>query len=107
MPDFECCLNEVCESVISGVLGGSGTNSTLCSLAKAGVSFSDCSRRPQEFDDALIELFQPTGALVIEARILARFYRSQGSKYQRGDSLRFADEVERARQIFERNHNLS
>jgi len=55
----------------------------------------------QDFDDALVELFQPVGALVIEARILSRLYRSYGAKYKESDSLCFVDEVTRARLLLE------
>jgi hypothetical protein len=100
MPDFESCLSEACESAMFDVLSGSGKRSISWWLGQSGLGFSDCSRRPQEFDDALVELFQPMGALLIEARILSRFYRSQGARYQRGDSLSFADEVRKARRLF-------
>lgn len=101
MSDFESCLNEVCESVISEVLSASGKSSTSWWLGQSGVSFSDCSKRPQDFDDALVHLFQPMGAILIEARILMRFYRGRGASYRRGDSLNFAEEVEEARRLFE------
>lgn len=101
MPDFESCLNEACEAVMTEVLSTTGRNSTAWWLARTGVSFSDCSRRPQDFDDALVELFQPMGALLVETRILARFYRSQGARYERGDGLNFADEVNKARLLFD------
>ena len=101
MPDFDSRMKEACESVLSEVLCTSGKGSTAWWLARAGVSFSDCSKRPLEFDDALVELFQPMGALVIEGRILSRFYRTLGAAYDRGDSLCFADEVGKARLLFE------
>jgi len=102
MPDFESCLNEACESVMSEVLSASGKRSISWWLGQTGVSFSDCSRRPQDFDDALVHLFQPMGAILLEARILERFYRRQGECYRRGDSLNFAEEVEEAKRLFER-----
>ncbi len=105
MSDFESCLNEVCESVISEVLSASGKHSTSWWLGQSGVSFSDCSKRPQDFDDALVHLFQPMGAILIEARILMRFYRGRGACYRRGDSLNFAEEVEEARRLFEETRN--
>jgi hypothetical protein len=101
MPDFESRLTEACESVMSEVLSGNGKRSISWWLDRSGVSFSDCSRRPQDFDDTLVELFQPVGALLIEARILTRFYRELGARYQRSDELNFADEVTRARRLFE------
>lgn len=54
-----------------------------------------------DFDDALVELFQPMGALIIEAKILSRLYRSQRKKYQRTDDLSFVDEVRRARLLLD------
>jgi hypothetical protein len=105
MSDFDACLNEVCESVISEVLGARGYESASWWLARAGVSFSDCSRRPQEFDDALVELFQPMGALLIEDRILTRFYRRLGARYRSSNDLNFADEVTKARRSFEELEN--
>jgi hypothetical protein len=100
MPDFDESLNEVCRSVLSEALGASGRDTTSWWLARSDVNLSDCAARPQEFDDALVELFQPMGALVIEARILARFYRNLGARYERGLTLCFADEVQRAKELF-------
>ena len=80
MPDFEGALTEVCEAVLSEVLGAAGRDTTSWWLARSGTSLSDCARRPQEFDDALVEMFQPMGALVIEGRILGRFYRTMGGR---------------------------
>jgi hypothetical protein len=100
MRDFDDALTEVCRSVLLEVLGQRGGNSTSWWLAKSGVSMADCARKPQEFDDALVELFQPMGALILEARILSRFYRSQGARYERGDTLSFAEEVAEARRLF-------
>ena len=105
MSDFESCLNEVCESVMSEVLSARGKRSTSWWLSQTGVSFSDCSRRPQDFDDALVHLFQPMGAILIEARILGRFYRGRGACYRKGDSLNFAEEVEEAKRLFEGTRN--
>lgn len=85
---------------MSEVFSASGKCSTSWWLGQSGVSFSDCSRRPQDFDDALVHLFQPMGAILIEARILGRFYREIGACYRRGDGLNFADEVEKARQLW-------
>jgi hypothetical protein len=106
MPDFETCLTEVCESVLLKVLGANGKASTTWWLVKSGVTLSDCSRRPEEFDEALVELFQPIGALVIEARILTGFYGRLGARYVRGDSLSFADEVEKARSLYAQARRL-
>ena len=100
MPDFDDVLTEVCKSVLLEVLGGRGRSSASWWLAKSGVSMADCARKPQEFDDALVELFQPMGALVLEARILSRFYRSRGARYERGETLVFADEIAEARRLF-------
>ena len=101
MPDFDDSLNEVCRSVLAEALGASGRDTTSWWLARSEVSLSDCAESSQDFDDALVELFQPTGALVIEARILARFYRNLGARYERGLTLSFADEVQKAKELFE------
>ncbi|HEV2225557.1 MAG TPA: hypothetical protein VGR56_01985 [Nitrososphaerales archaeon] len=94
-------MNEVCESVISEVLGSGGGGSASRWFVRSGVGSTDCCRRPQEFDDALVDSFQPIGALLIETKILTRFYGNIGAKYQRGDSLSFADEIKKARLLFE------
>jgi hypothetical protein len=106
MPDFETFLTEACESVLLEVLGASGRVSTTWWLAKSGLPLSDCSWRPEEFDEALVEPFQPIGALVIEARILTGFYGRLGARYVRGDSLSFADEVEKARSLYAQARRL-
>lgn len=100
MQDFDDALTEVCKSVLLEVLGQRGENSTSWWLAKSGVNMADCASKPQEFDDALVELFQPMGALILEARILSRFYRNQGARYERGNTLVFADEIAEARRLF-------
>jgi hypothetical protein len=100
MPGFDESLTEICGSVLSEVLGESGRNTTSWWLARVDASLSDCARMPREFHDALVELFQPTGALVIETRILARLYRNLGARYERGTTLSFADEVQRAKKLF-------
>ena len=100
MQDFDDALTEVCRSVLLEVLGERGGHSTSWWLAKSGVSMADCAKKPQEFDDALVELFQPMGALILEARILSRFYRSRGARYERSDTLVFADEIVQARRLF-------
>ena len=87
------------------MLGESGMKSVAWWLGKSGVSFSDCSRMPRDFDDALVYLFQPMGAILINARILERFYREMGKCYRRGDSLNFAEEVEEAKRVFEKTRN--
>ena len=107
MPDFEDALNEVCQSVLSEVLGATGRDTTSWWLARSQVSLSDCARRPQEFDDALIEMFQAAGALVIEGRILGRFYRTIGEHYERGSDICFAEEVRKARKAFGRRPSLN
>ena len=101
MLDFDELLSEVCQSVLSEALGARGRDTTTWWLARSGVTLSDCARRPQEFDDALVDLFQRTGALVVEARILAKFFRNLGVKYERGQTLSFADEVQRAKELFD------
>ena len=101
MLDFDDTLTEVCRSVLLEILDERGRHSASWWLAKSGVSMADCARKPQEFDDALVELFQPMGALIIEAKILSRLYRSQGKRYQRTDDLSFVDEVRRARLLLD------
>jgi len=103
--DFDAQFSEVCESTMREMLGEGGMKSVAWWLGKSGVSFSDCSRRPQDFDDALVHLFQPMGAILIDARILERFYREMGKCYRRGDSLNFAEEVAEARRVFENTLN--
>ncbi|QQG48719.1 MAG: hypothetical protein HY247_08300 [archaeon] len=98
--EFDAQFSEVCESTMRETLGESGTKSVVWWLHQSGVSMKDSSLRPQDFDDALVDLFHPMGALVIETRILARFYRGQGAKYSRGGSLSFGDEVAKARRLF-------
>ena len=107
MPGFDDSLNEVCQSVLLEALGASGRNTTSWWLARSDVSLSDCARKPQEFDDALSELFQPTGALVIEGRILGRFYRTIGARYESGTELCFAEEVRKAKEAFGKRPSLN
>jgi hypothetical protein len=92
MQDFDSMLNRICESVLSEVFGG-------CSR----INSADCCRKPQEFDDALADILQRMGALLIETRILTRFYRSIGARYSRSDDLNFAEEVRKARIEFEKS----
>jgi hypothetical protein len=61
------------------------------------INSEDCCRKAQEFDDALVDVFQRMGALLIETRILTRFYKSIGTRYSRIDDLNFAEEIRRAR----------
>lgn len=105
MPDFDDSLNEVCWSVLSEALGTGGRDTASWWLARSNVSLSDCARRPQDFDDALVELLQPSGALVVEGRILARFYRRLGVRYERGLTLSFAGEVRRAKRLFKASNS--
>ena len=105
MPDFDESLTKVCGSVLSEVLGESGRDTTSWWLARADASLSDCARRPQEFHDALVELFQPMGAQVVETRILVRFYRNLGARYERGPTLSFADEVQKAKELFNKKNS--
>jgi hypothetical protein len=67
----------------------------------SGVNIADCCKDPQQFDDALVDVFQPMGALLIETKILVRFYRSIGAKYSRNVDLNFAEEIRKARLEFE------
>jgi hypothetical protein len=98
MQDFDSRLNRVSESVLSEALGEHGNSSRWPRIDPA-----DCCKEPQEFDDALVEVFQRMGALLIETKILTRFYRSIGAKYSRSDDLNFAEEIRKARIDFERS----
>jgi hypothetical protein len=102
MEDFDSRLSRICEFVLSEALGQSGWNPVTHSVSRFGISSADCSTKPWEFDDALVDLFQPIGALLIETRILTRFYRSIGARYSRSDDLNFSAEVEKARAQFEK-----
>jgi hypothetical protein len=86
--------------VISEVLGPCEEGRTSSQFRRLGISPADCCRKPQDFDDVLVDRFQPMGALLIETRILTRFYRSIGSRYSRGDDINFAEEVKKARREF-------
>jgi hypothetical protein len=97
MKDFDSILNRVCGSVLSEVFGKNGNL-----LGYWKINSTDCYKNPLEFDDALVDAFQWMGALLIENRILTRFYRKIGAKYSRSDDLNFAEEVRRARIEFER-----
>jgi hypothetical protein len=61
----------------------------------------------QEFDDAFADIFQRMGALLIETRILTRFYRSIGARYFRSDDLNFPEEVRKAGIEFEKSVVIS
>jgi hypothetical protein len=97
MQDFDSLLNRVSESVLTEVLGEHGNLPRWSRIDAA-----DCGRKPHEFDDALVDVFQRMGALLIETKILTRFYRSIGARYSRSDDLNFAEEVRKARIEFER-----
>ncbi len=99
--DFDALFQEACESTMREVLEESGMKSLSWWLDKSGVALSSSSLRPAEFDDALVDTFRPMGAIILETRILRRFYNELGAKYVSGDSLSFRDEVERARRLFE------
>jgi len=103
--DFDALFQETCESTMKEVLGENGMRSVSWWLDRWGVDLSSSSLRPEEFDDALVHLFQPMGAILIEARILGRFYRAQGASYRKGDSLNFAKEIEEARRLFDGTQN--
>jgi hypothetical protein len=99
MLDFDSCLDRICESVLSEVFGRSLSRSPYLNVA-------DCCRKPQEFDDALVDMFQPMGALLIETKILTRFYKSVGAKYSRSNDLNFAKEIGRARLVFAKGNGV-
>ena len=98
MQDFDSRLNRVSQSVLSEALGDYGNPPGWPRIRAV-----DCCKKPQEFDDALVDVFQRMGALLIETRILTRFYRSIGSRYSRNDDLNFAEEIRRARIEFEKS----
>lgn len=98
MQDFDSRLNRICESVLSEIHGENGNL-----LGSSRIDSADCSKEPQEFDDSLADIFQRMGALLIETKILTRFYRSIGARYCRSDDLNFAEEVRKARIEFERS----
>jgi uncharacterized protein with PIN domain len=97
MQDFDSRLNRISESVLSEALGEFGSLPRWLRIDAA-----DCYKEPQEFDDALVDAFQQMGALLIETKILTRFYRSIGARYSRSDDLNFAEEIRNARIDFER-----
>jgi hypothetical protein len=97
MQDFDSRLNRVSESVLSEALGEYGNSPRW-----PRINAADCCKEPQEFDDALVDMFQRMGALLIETKILTRFYRSIGARYSRSDDLNFAEEIRKARIEFER-----
>ncbi len=101
MQDFDSSLNRVSESVLAEALGEHGNPSRW-----PRINAADCCKEPQEFDDALVDVFQRMGALLIETKILTRFYRSIGARYSRSDDLNFAEEVRKARIDFERSREI-
>ena len=102
MTEFEAAMASACESTLKDVLGLSGFASTVYRLSMNGVSLHDCARRPADFDDFLSVLFNPTGATLVEGRIMKRFYRDHfAGRFQWGDGLNFDEEVRRARKAFE------
>ena len=55
-----------------------------------------------EFDDALSVLFNPVGAVLLEGRILKRFYHSIGMRFEWNEARVFKEEVEEASRQFRR-----
>ncbi len=99
--DFDALFQEACESTMREVLEEGGMKSLSWWLGQSGVALSSSSLMPAEFNDALVDTFRPMGAIILEAKILRRFYNMLGAKYVGGDSLSFSDEVERARRLFD------
>jgi hypothetical protein len=102
MHDFDSRLSRVSESVLSEALGEHGNPPRWPKIDAA-----DCCKKPQEFDDVLVDVFQRMGALLIETKILTRFYRSIGARYSRSDDLNFAEEIRKARIEFERSRVIA
>jgi hypothetical protein len=100
--EFEHAFGFTCEQALREVLGATGFASTVYYLSKDGVSLVDGARRPDEFDDSLSVLFNPTGAILLEGRILGRFYHSLGIKFDwNDDGMVFKEEVREAAKRFD------
>lgn len=97
---FERVFGAQCEQALVEVLGASSLASTVHRFSKDGLSLVDSARRPAEFDDALSVLFNPVGAILLEGRILKRFYRSIGMRFEWDDGMVFKEEVEEASKQF-------
>ena len=101
LTEFEHWFGLRCEEALAEVLGVSTLASAICSMKKQGIlSLDDVARHPAEFDDALSVLFNPVGATFLEIRILKRFYRSIGLKFEWNDGRVFKEEVEEALRRF-------
>jgi hypothetical protein len=98
--EFERAFGVQCQESLKEVLGASGFASTAHYFIEHALSFSDSAVRPAEFDDALSVLFNPVGAVLLETRILKRFYHSIGMKFEWNEGRVFKEEVEEALQQF-------
>jgi len=98
--EFERAFGVQCEESLREVLGASGFASTVHYFIEHALSLADSAGRPAEFDDALSVLFTPGGAVLLESRILKRFYHSIGMKFEWNDGRVFKEEVEEALKQF-------
>ena len=95
LAEFEHAFEVQCQQALGEVLGASSFAWMVHNFSKDGLSLVDSARRPAEFDDALSVLFNPVGALLLEGRILRRFYRSIGLRFEWNDGMIFKEEVGR------------
>lgn len=98
--EFERAFEVQCEQALAEVLGSSSFASILHCFGNEGISLADCAKRPSEFDDALSVLLNPVGAVLLEGRILKRFYQSIGMRFEWNDGKVFREEVEEASRHF-------
>lgn len=98
--EFERAFGLQCKEALVEALGANTLATAVNSLNKVGVSLADSASRPAEFDDALSVLFNPVGATFLEIRILKRFYRSLGLRFEWNDGRVFKEEVEEASRQF-------
>jgi hypothetical protein len=101
--EFELAFGVQCEHVLREVLGASSFASTVHYFIEHRVSLADSARRPAEFDDALSVLFNPVGAVLLEGRILKRFYQSIEMRFEWNDGKVFREEVEEASRQFSKH----
>jgi hypothetical protein len=100
--EFERAFGVECEHALREFLGTSSFASTVHYFIEHAVSVADSARRPSEFDDALSVLFNPVGAVLLEGRILKRFYHSIGMRFEWNEAMVFKEEVEEASRQFRR-----
>jgi hypothetical protein len=106
LAEFERAFESAGEQALREALGESGFGSTVYHLCRTGVSLADSATRPAEFDDALSTLFNPTGALLLEGKILNRFYNSIGMNFKWNGGRVFKEEVEVASKRFREHARL-